>query len=234
MSLLTMVQDACDKLGIPRLSAVIGSASPDARQMLVLANQESEELSRRTAWQILTKETTFAALAQESQTGALLANVRFIINGTFYNRTRQRVVLGPIPPEEWQRQKATTTQVYFDQYRIRGNAIQLMPTPTAGDIYAYEFVTKAWATNSTATVDRVDGFVADTDLTLLNEFATKLGIVWRWKMAKGLDYAEDYRTYEITVTNLIARDGSKRTLSMAGDRTFPSPTVIVQEGSWPL
>jgi hypothetical protein len=227
-----MVQDACDKVGIPRLSTVIGSSSPDARQMLVLINQESEELGRRTAWQAMVKEHTFAALGQEEQTGKLPSDVRFMVNETFYNRTRQRIVQGPIPPSEWQMQKATTTQIFFDQYRLRGDQLLLLPIPSAGDEYAFEYVSKNWATNQSGTIDRTDGFIADSDQTKLNVFATTLGIVWRWKMAKGLDYAEDYRTYEVTVANLINRDGSKRTISMSGPIILSG--LAVQEGSWPL
>ncbi len=235
MSLLTIVQDACDKVGIPRLASVVGSASPDARQMLALANAEGRELSRKTTWQVLTKEKTFTSDATEVQLGDVPSDFSFMVNETFFNRSRQRRVIGPLTPEEWQLQKATTAQIYFDQYRFRGRDILLMPTPTAGDTYAFEYVSTYWAWNGDEDPDEDeynDRFEADTWLPLLDSFAMTLGIVWRWKVAKGLDYAEDFRTYEIAVANLIARDGSRRTISMGGRHRPSGPVVIVPEGDW--
>jgi hypothetical protein len=36
------------------------------------------------------------------------------------------------------------------------------------------------------------------------------GVIWRWKAAKGLEYAEDYNKYERLVADQMGRDGGKR------------------------
>jgi hypothetical protein len=72
----------------------------------------------------------------------------------------------------------------------------------------------------------------DTDQAKLDEELVKLGIVWRWKNIKGLDYAEDFRTYEMQVANSIARDGGKRTISMDGSRPPGVPVVGIPAGNW--
>jgi len=228
MSLLTLVQEVCDLIGYPRPGAVADSVSPDARQFLALANREVQTLARRHTWQRLVKEFTFAAVAAEEQPGAIASDLAFLVNETFWNRTRQRVVRGPLSEAEWQMQKATTAQIFFDQFRFRGQAILLMPVPSAGDTYAYEYVSVDCVQSGGGTPKAE--FTADDDAALLPERLVKLGVVWRWKSSKGLDYAEDFRTYEIEVVEALARDGARMTLSFAGGR--PRYGVAVPEGNW--
>jgi hypothetical protein len=232
MSLLTVVQDVCDIIGIERPVAVAAGTGGDARQLFRLAKLELSQLARRTSWQALTKQTTFNALAQESQTAALATDFLFIVNETMFNRTQDREVYGPIPPREWQLALANTAHVtLLDTFRIRGNAILLYPTPTLNDVYAYEYVTNKLATASDLTTEKLT-YLVDADVAKLDEELVKLGVVWRWKNIKGLDYAEDFRVYEMEVANSISRDGGKRTVSMAGDRPTGAPMVGIPDGNW--
>ena len=41
-----------------------------------------------------------------------------------------------------------------------------------------------------------------------------MGITWRFKAAHGLDYAEDYRQYQLEVRQAVARNGSAPVLQM--------------------
>jgi hypothetical protein len=72
MSLLTLVQAACDRLGIQVPSAVMSSGDDNIRVMRALATQEGRELARRVAWQNLTKESSFTTVAAEAQSRLIL------------------------------------------------------------------------------------------------------------------------------------------------------------------
>ena len=74
-------------------------------------------------------------------------------------------------------------------------------------------------------------FTLDTDTTLLPEDLVIQGLRWRWKKEKGLDYAEDFRTYEMQVKDAIGRDGGKPTLHLDGSESG-KPGVFVPAGSW--
>ena len=50
---------------------------------------------------------------------------------------------------------------------------------------------------------------ADTDTGILDEELMTLGLKWRWKKSKGLDYAEDFSSYEIRVQKAMQNDGAK-------------------------
>ncbi len=236
MSLLTTIQNVCDRLGVVRPSSVIGSADQQIRQLLGLAQQEGKELARRHNWNFLTVEKTITATATETQSGAVPTDFDRMLNGTFYNRTASRMVEGPLDAVEWQRHKALTTTILFDAYRIRGNAILLAPTPNAGDSYAYEYISTYWiGTAADPTTLAKATWTIDTDVGILSEELMTDGIIWRFLKAKGLDYAEAFRTYEAQVMLAMARDGSKRTVNMGRSYDYRRPrTAQFPDGSWNL
>jgi len=214
MSLLTMIHGSCDPLGIARPSSVVGSSDQQIRQLLGLANQEGKELAKRHNWQRITKEKTITATATEEQSSAIPSDFDRILNGTFYNRTQNRRVEGPMDAAEWQQYKASIASVLFDAYRIRGNSMLLAPTPTADDSYAYEYVSLWWCTTAAGTTPTLAAWAADTDVGILPEDLMGLGVVWRFLKAKGLDYSEPFRTYEAQLMLAVGRDGGKRSVYM--------------------
>lgn len=234
MTILTICSDAVDRIAITLSGTTVFSNTADtARQMRALANQEGKELMRRGSWQALTKETTFLSLAQETQTGAIPSDFDHMLNETFYNRTRKRQVTGPLSPTDWQAQKSIIATVLYDSYRIRGNDVMMIPVPPAGETYAFEYISKNWVLDNLSTPK--PAFTADTDTAILDEELITLGVIWRFLKAKGFDYSEAFRTYELQVSQALARDGSKRTINFAQQVNYGRPRYPgVSDGSWNL
>jgi hypothetical protein len=238
MSLLTIVQGACQRIGIAVPAAVIGSQDAQIVQLLALLNKEGKELATGASvglshdWQSLQIEASFTSVAVESQ-GALATiapGFKFIINGTIWDRTRRLPAYGNMSPQEWQAYKSWGTASPFPKYRIRGGLLLLMPIPAAGDNYRFEYQSKNWCSDSTGATTRA-AFTADTDIGILDEDWLMDGLVWRWKQAKGLDYAEDFATYQRDVQNAIVRDVERPTLNM-GRNDASRTGVIVPIGNW--
>jgi hypothetical protein len=234
MTILTICTDVVDRIAITLSGTTVFSNTADtARQMRALANQEGKELMRRGSWEKLTKEKTFTSLAQETQTSVIPADYDHMLNETFYNRTRKRQVLGPLSPTDWQAQKSILATVLYDSYRIRGGNVLMIPVPPAGDTYAFEYISNNWVLDATD-VEK-PAFTADTDTAILDEELITLGVIWRFLKAKGFDYAEAFRTYELQVSQALARDGSKRTLNFTQQVNYGRPRYPgVQDGSWSL
>lgn len=216
MSLLTIIQGAADILSLPRPSAVVASSDQQIRQLFALANVEGEELATRPSrgWQALIKEFTFVSVAAETQVGAIPADFGYCIADTAFNRDQARKLMGPLTPSQWQGARANHVSNpvgYF--FRIRGDAFLMLPTPAAGDTIAYEYSSANWA-QSSAGVGRA-AFTADEDGSYLSEDLIKLGVVWRFKQAKGLDYGEDMNSYERALQRALGRDGGETALTMS-------------------
>lgn len=235
MSLLTIIQNVADKVGLVRPTSVIGASDHQTRQLLALANQEGVELARRHDWQALTKEKTWTAAATQAQTGVLPSDFDRFIPGTFYNRGRSRIVAGPLTPQEWQDYQSRLTSIVYDAFRVRGDTIYLLPTPGGSDTYVFEYVTKSWCASAGDSAPDQTEWLQDTDTAFIPEPLIELGLIWRYKHSRGLDYSEDFRTYEMQFARVTGREAGKRTLNMGAqvDKRMPRAPQA-PDGSWSL
>lgn len=235
MSLLTIIANATDRVGLVRPTSVVGATDPQTRQLLALANQEGVELARRHDWQGLTKEKTWTAAATQAQTGILPSDFDRFVPGTFYNRTRSRMVTGPLTPQEWQDYQSRLTSIVYDAFRVRGATLYLLPTPSGADTYAFEYVRNVWCASTGDTDPDQSAWAQDTDVAFLPETLIELGVIWRYKHARGLDYAEDFRNFELQFARITGRDGGKRTLNMGAsvDKRIPRAPQA-PDGNWSL
>jgi hypothetical protein len=237
MSLLTIVQTACGRIGIAIPTAVATSTDTQVLQLMALANEEGEELSTGMSvgvsfdWQSLQREGSFSTVATEDQ-GAIetiAPGFKYILDETIWDRTKRLPVYGSVSAKTWQTFKSWGVASPYPKYRVRGGRLLLMPVPAAGDSYYFEYQTKYWATSSDGATLKA-AFTADADVSLLDEQLITAGLIWRWKAAKGFDYAEDMRKYQMRATNAMARDVERPMLSLG--QKSPRTGIVVPIGSW--
>lgn len=236
MNLLQIGETAADRIGIPRPTSLIGSSDQNARLLLSVAQQEGKDLASRHAWQAITKEKTFTSTATEVQANVIPSDFDRFVDGTFWNRTENRLVLGPASAQEWQALKSDRIQAIHDIFRHRGNDLLLLPTPAAGASYAFEYVSLWWVAEATDTdTPAREQFEQDTDVPVIDSELVSLGVVWRFLRAKGLDYSEPFRSYELLLARKMGRDGGAQTLSMSGPSDkYPAPKPTIPDGNWNL
>lgn len=237
MSLLTMAQDAADDIGIPRPTAVIGSTDPTTRIMLAAANREGRNLAKRHPWQALKMETTFLTVADDVQTasGAVPAGFDRLIADTMWNRTQKVKIGGPITEAEYADFVGRGVGAVYPFFRFRGNKLLLTPDPTAGETYAYEYISKYWCGGSASTAPTQSAWAADDDIPYLDEEAMRLGIIWRYKKSRGLEYGQDFNDYEAYIAQLAGRDGARRVLDMGKSNLTRNPRApVAPDFNWPL
>lgn len=214
MSLLTIVQDVADRVGLPRMTQVVGSSDMQIRQLLALVNQDGVEIARRHAWQQITKEKTFTTTAAEVQTGVIPSDFDRFVDGTVFNRTKRQPAEGPLTATEYADHKASLVTVVVDAFRVRGNDFHILPTPGTGQIWAFEYVSTWWVLGVSESTPSKAKFTADDDNSIFPDELHVQGLTWRYKRSRGLDYAEDFNTYEALFKMLTGRDGGRRILDM--------------------
>ena len=209
MTLLSIVQDAADEAGWDQPATVVGNT--DADQFLRLLNREGEVLSK-WQWEILVKEDTFT-LATSDQDYALASDFRYLIPTTIWNRDNKRAILW-LNSQMWQFFKGWTTVNGLNlRARLRNGEMEFEQTITSSDngkTIAYEYVSKNWTADSGSTAQQK--FAADSDTSVLDEELLTLGLVWRFKKAKGMDWQGDFQDYRQEVLSAKARDGGSRIL----------------------
>lgn len=234
MTALTIVQDVAQRVNLPSPNT-IQSSDPQVIQLTALATKEGEWLSAQYDWQSLLIQNTFltnATQQTQAQLSVVAPNYKKILNDIMWNRDLRRPVYGPMTPQRYQQVQAAVFAGPWNQFIIQGDNINFFPIPAAGQTIAFMYITKNFCTSSSGTGQ--SRFMADSDILLLREDLFKLGVEWRWKKAKGLDYAQDFVDYETLLADAKAQDGTKDIINMGSARYDIYPGVLVPSGSWPI
>lgn len=239
-TVLDIVKEFCRRTGISVPASAVSSTDLQVQQIIGLLNEEGQELAARYKWQRLTDLAIFTTVSTESQgdlDGGILpcaSNLDYIVHNTIWNQTTRLPVWGPMSPQDWAYMRSMNFHAPTSEYRIIGNQLIFVPPPTAGHTCYFEYKTKNWLKSGDGVTGR-DSIIADDDAPLLDPQLLTLGLRWRWKQAKGLDYAEDFNVYERRVTDATSRDGTKPTLNLNGscrERYGIQPIVFASSGNW--
>lgn len=148
----------------------------------------------------------------------LPADIAFFISATNWDRNFRWQMLGPLSAQEWQTIVSGISPVGPRiRFRIMDGQmyIQPPPGPTQTDVIAYEYTSKFWCreagSDQTLTQER---WAADTDVYAFPEDLLTLGVKWRFLRAKGLDYGEEFQTWERARDRYMAREGGNRSLPL--------------------
>ena len=108
--------------------------------------------------------------------------------------------------DEW---IAVTTSGFFGitpcWWIMLGGQMQFAPTPADGAQASFPYVSKNFGRSANGATP-ISVFSNDGDSFVLNERLLTLGLIWRWKAQKGLEYAEDMANYEKALSEDQARD----------------------------
>jgi len=102
---------------------------------------------------------------------------------------------------------------------ILDGQIQFQPAVSADTTAEFYYVSKA-AIIDGDTGEKKNEFTKDSDTFVLDERLLTLGLIWRWRAMKRLDYAEDLQNYEIRLSQLSGEDKGSRIIRMG--RVAPS------------
>lgn len=235
MSLLTLVTQFCQRTALPVPAGVMAGTDAQTLQVRALLEEELEDLASRGTWERQQLEQSLTTTATEDQ-GAIAAlastGFRWIINQTIWSRDRHLPVAGPLDARQWQGLKALFVNGPYYRFRIRGGRLLVNPVPPAGESWFFEYVTKHGILDVDGTTTK-QAFTADTDTVLLPEELVLMGLRWRWKAEKGLDYAQNFDTYEKQVADALGHNGSKPTLHMDEmAQRDAQPGIFVPNGTW--
>ena len=216
MTLLSICQNVADFTGFERPTSVISNTDPIARQLLALAQREGKQLMRVSDCAILKKEHTFST-SSGTAAYALPSDFDRLVLETSYNRSDNDILTGPISSSEYQlvnHGMATTGTTEKFRLKAASNALkfELDPTPSSTQTIGFEYVSTQFCQSSGGSGQAV--WTADTDTGILDETTMEMGVTWRFKAAHGLDYAEDFRQYQLEVRQAVARNGSAPILQL--------------------
>lgn len=112
---------------------------------------------------------------------------------------------------------------------ILDGQFQFSPAPTSGADARFPYISKNIATQGTMPIA---AFSQDSDEFKLEDRLLTLGLIWRWRAQKRMEFAEDLQTYEIALSQAQSRDRGARVIR-SGNRTV-APLASNLAWPWPL
>lgn len=219
-SLLLLVQQACSELGLAAPDTVVGNPDQQVMQLLALANREGREMFARGVaiggWQMLRKEYVFNMINGQD-TYSMPTDIDHIIPQTLWDRAFRWQLLGPLSPQEWQVLKSGISPTGpRRRFRIMGGSFVIDPVPSDTNQLAYEYYSVNWCQSNPATGSPAGqrAWTKDTDTYLLDDDTMVLGVIWRFRRAKGLEYDTEKAEWDACVDRVLARQAGARSLPL--------------------
>ena len=219
MSLLTICQNAAIRInfgGVP--NSAYSSTDTSVLQLVAFSQDTGRELLERYDWNNLKNQalitgdgaTTLFNLpsdwmrlcpSDKSPMGALISLARPTIP-----------LIGPVNDEWLNQMKALPAYPAYPVWRIVNNEMEIWPALASGEVVQFWYFTKNWI-QSGSTSAYIQSWSGDSDTSLIDEDIIMKGTIWRWKRAKGLDYAEEFRAYELSVDRNAGQQNNERVVS---------------------
>lgn len=133
---------------------------------------------------------------------------------TEWDRTNRWPMIGPQTAQAWESFKSGI--VYAgprERFRIQGGAFQVTPPPPNGLMFAYEYISSAWASSAAGVAQQ--SFLADTDTDIFDDSLMVVGLKMRWLRAKGLDFQMELQEFNQLLSLIKAQDKSAAKLSLS-------------------
>lgn len=223
MSLLTIAGDVFDEVQVQRETTIVGNTRPGARRLLRYANSIGRQLIRDHNWQALRREQTFTAASGQLQASALPSDFLRFVPGTFYDRTNDGLLIGPIGPVEWQ---MLVTHEYQGaghlerRFIYRNGEIRVIPGFDGGESCAFEYITDQWCEDTGGTGKTA--FTVDTDTARIDEELLTLAIASAWLQGEGMPAMHIEDRFKSRMKSITHQDQATRRGLNVGDIFNPT------------
>lgn len=203
MTISTAIASAALRVTGDRLGSVFSNDAQIAVELSDLANEVADDIAGSHQWQDLTKIATLVADGTQTAFDKPVDYDRMLIGGGIQKAGSWLWDYRHVPSvEEWLHIQNGSFVGLRNAWILLGGQFQFNPAPTGSANFAY--ISKNWARGEDGTPKAA--FDRDDDTFVLPERLITLGLTWRWREQKGLEYAEDMASYEKALSEAQVRD----------------------------
>lgn len=186
----------CELGNLVTPASFTGSTDSTAKMLLAHAVETGEEITRRAEWSKLFRSQAIAAsassIALPDDFHRMIKGGSIVLGGTSY---------GPVLPvksmDQWQFLSVVpSTQRFF----FISNGSVLFSPAIGADGATMHYVSRYWITDGT------DEITSDENEPVFSGELMALGVLWRYKRAKGAQFADTASEFEAELARELAAD----------------------------
>lgn len=215
MTVLQACQTAGLRLTGTRPPTVFSTNDRFSAELADLATETAIGIATAHDWQVLTKKHTIPGDGVTTSFALPSDYDRMPIKSNVYS-TRSLIAFLPVHDlDQWLEFEVQPVVGSPGYWIILNGRFQVLPVMGSSEIAKFYYVSNEIITNGTANKTE---FSADADVFKLSERLLTLGIIWRWRAQKRLEYAEDLANYQTALNEEIGRDKGSRIISVGRAR----------------
>lgn len=221
MTLLSICQRVFGETGWPVLTAIAANSDPTAAQIKALAISELEALSEKYDWPQLETEYAFATVNAQS-VYPWPSDFRKLSVGSVFNHDEYYQLKGSVPVDQWNLRKyGLLSSISRRRFRVRyvggTPGIEITPTPTVAQNVVAVYYSNSYARSEGGVGKEV--YTTDTDVSKIPERLVRLGLKWRFREAKGLDFGAALAEYNATIGMIFGAAQASGDIPIGGNLT---------------
>lgn len=223
MTILSVIQEACKAVGLDVPDAVASATDRRYVEMLSVANEMAERIAGGADWQALSTIGTFTGDGSATEFDLPSNYDRMPAKAQMWSSSLSAPLSHIEGLDRWLGLDVQSFDFVVHAWTIYGGKVHIKPALATGVTAKFFYISNGFVVPASGA--NKSAFTADEDTFILDERLLKLGIIWRWKERKGLDYAESMADYEEALQRRVAKDKGSSVLRLGRVR-LPSDVRI--------
>jgi hypothetical protein len=209
MALLNALQSASIRLMGKKPTAFASSSNKFELELMDMAGEVATDIMKSHEWQALKRVHSISGDVAGTTAFPLPSDFdRFLINADFVG---EETIGG-----RWFQQISDINEFTYlteremeiswpGAWMIYANQIRFVPAPEDGETYRIPYISRNFVLSGTGTPKAT--FTADDDTFALSERLLTLGVIWKWRENKKMDYTGDLENFTKAFGEESAKDG---------------------------
>lgn len=216
MTILSACQSAALRLLGQRPTTIFSSSNTFEMELAELATETAIAIAKEHDWQKLTKLNTYSGDASTVEFDLPSDYDRMIKDGNLHSSLFTTALFRRAKDlDEWLYLKDLIATGLPGNWIILGGQMQIFPAMASNETARFYYISSQIVNGGKT------AFTSDDDVFQLPERLITLGLIWRWRAQKRMEYAEDMQNYEIALSDEIGRDKGARIL-VVGNQRWPA------------
>ena len=222
--ILSALQSASVRLVGRRPSVFFGAAGQFEMELCDLINEVAADIAQYHDWQALIRTYLISGSGSGSSFSLPSDYDRMLIDSDVQNPANWLWgYFGFSDINDFLQSQDRGFQPWPGGWIIYEDKFHLSPPPAASAQARFPYITKKWAKNAVG--EPRASFSADTDVFLLPERLLTLGLVWRWRENKKLDFTGDMEAFTKALNEYGAKDGGSRVIRFTRNRRLANTSA---------
>lgn len=225
MTILSACNKAALRLRGKKVVSIVSTTDQFSMELCDLANETARAVSEEHDWQALTKLCTLNGTGSVSNFTLPADFDRMLKKGEVRSPNWQTARFAQARDlDQWAAFEASAIAGTPGRWIVFGGEMKILPAMSASESAQFYYISRNVSKAGKPEFD------SDGDEFVLDERLITLGVIWRWRAQKRLEYAEDMQNFEIAQSQAIAKDRSQRPL-VIGSQRLPGNVELAFPGT---